>query len=163
MSTFAANIGKLIIENARKSGRVMTEKETESAVTLMMMDRHPNKLCGLEQEMMEKHPIFAIMSHRINGGNAGKISTTARLFLAELAGGSPGNAVLFASVVAALGEGREDEITLEELMSEAFPFAVPTEKILHDAWDRQKALTVEGKYYDNALDGRWAWEGVSPV
>lgn len=163
MSTFAANIGKLILENTRKSGRQMTKKEAEDAMMFVMLDNSPTKTCGLEQDLMEKHPIFAIMSHRIAGFNAGKVSTTGRLFLATLAGGSPGNAVLFASIAASLCEGREDELTLTEIMCDAFPFAVPTEAILHEAWDRQKGLTVDGKYFDNALDGRWAWEGSSPV
>ncbi len=162
MSTFAVNIGKVIIGDTEKSGRPMTEKESTDLMTYVMLDTNPAKLCGLEQELMEAHPIFSILSHRIKGFGAGNISTTGRLFLATLAGGSPGNAVLYAAVAAAICEGRTDEVSLTDII-ERFPFAVPTEDILHRAWDRQKGLTVDGKYHDNALDAGWAWSGPNPV
>lgn len=155
MPTLAQNTGQFIIDASLKQGRPLNDNEGKTLIGLMLNPERANAP-ELEDELMKVSPIFAILTSRIKHHAAANVSLAARVFLSELAGGSPGNAVLYVAVCAAIAKGSDKVIELVDIV-DAFPMAVPTTEILHEAWDDQKGGEHGGQRYDNGLDMSWAW------
>ena len=163
MTSFARSLGRTLIEDTAKRGRPMNEKESHLLIMLGMMDNRmmgagdPAHLNAIHEDAMRQSFTYRILTDRIAVTTAASVDVIARLFLAQLAEGSPGKAVLMAAVVAELSEDGTRKVTLDTVVK-AFPWNVPSDDVMETAWQLQKSKTYEGTYFDNALDGKWAWD-----
>lgn len=155
MNSLARTLGRSIIEKTATLGRPMSEDECFTLFALAS-PIESEKMDDIHVEMMGKHPIYAILHHRIAATTKADVSVTAKLFLAEIASGNPGNAVMLAAVIADLSENGTRTVELSDII-DAFPMAVPTSEVFGEAWDTQKGGKHDGVAYDNALDHAWAW------
>lgn len=158
MSLIAHAVGNYIIKHSPTEGRRMTTKESEFLLRIIMAGK---QMDSLHDEMMACVP-YAILHKRLAGMRGPVASTAAKAFLTELTGGSPGNAVMFAAVVSTVAASLEkDDVSLNDIIEHAFPFNVPSEKVLQAAWETQKGVTIDGQWCDNGLDHPKAWSAVA--
>ena len=153
MSSLARTIGRRIIDNTKTQGRPMTEVESRTVIGIGLYYGNTEVL----HEKMKQSFIYAILDSRIEQMFGGDICPLAKTFVAGLTGGNPGNAVLYAAVMCELSEGGTRRVEITDMIN-AFPYNVPSDKVLSSAWDSQKGMTgPDGDRVDNALDHKWAW------
>lgn len=155
--SLGTEIGRVIIDETRKSGRPMTQKESETLMYTLLIGRGTTaeEKEEIHLKLMESIGYNIIFNRSRLHIPGQKISVLALMFLASLCD-RPGTAVLYVAVLAEIANCFNDperEITVEDIVN-YFPFDVPTEDILHQAWDKQKRVRENT---DNALDHDWAW------
>lgn len=145
----ASDVGNMLRISETEVMSNFIAKEFMAALLLEMQ----HKMTGAENEIIEEAPsLYKILRHRIETCLPHlKVSKPLMAFICVLSKGSPGNAVLWASVIAAMAAAdNRTEIDID-VLTRHFPMGFPTEASMSAAWDAQKVGS------GNLLDASTSW------
>lgn len=129
--------------------RLLTDEEGEILVNIMLAPNDAFEKEFTQEVANELGFTGKILYSRLNANSDVKIDLGVAFFVLQLAGGNPGNIVMWAYTL-----HRGNLLTLAQFIN-YFSSGVPSEKGYEETWDAQKVRTGYG---DNGLDNPDNWK-----